>query len=84
MLSFKSIINKLCKIRYDDAQCSTSVTFLPSSFFRAECRLLVLVLMENMIAMHSGSFITISELFRELCLLKLKFEILKPDLMKNA
>lgn len=33
---------------------------------------------------HSGSFVTRSGLFKELCLLKLKFEILKPDLMKNA
>jgi len=47
----KSIINKLSKIRYNNEQYSTTVTLLPSSSFKAGCRLLLWVLKENMVAM---------------------------------
>lgn len=44
-------INKVSKIRYNNKQWSKTVTFLPSSSFKAECRLLLLMLKENMVAM---------------------------------
>lgn len=49
----ESIINKVSKIRYNNKQCSKSVTFLPSSSFKAECRVLSLMLKENMVAIAS-------------------------------